>query len=205
MAMRICAGLWKPTWWARMSISYQMKGPLLRAAPSFQTKPMLLLLPWGVLPKFVGQQHAHRVNIDVVIEFEASAAQAAGSILEGNSPVVIVKPREAILGAQRPVAAQPSQLCFDARAQKPSIAVTAERAAVLVTINVQERKVAVDRKSSPARRGVQKRCRARQKAEPAVHDLGAPMPNGKRCDDPACSQFLGLGEACFDAAPCAAR
>ena len=58
-------------------------------------------------PEFVDQHRAHRVNIEVAIEFEASAI-AAAVIFERESPVVVVQPREPILTAQREATAQPS-------------------------------------------------------------------------------------------------
>src|SRR5688572_6759732 len=92
------------------------------------------LLDWAsslASPKFVDQHRAHRVNIYVAIEFEASVPIHA--LFEREPPVVIVEPCEPILTTQRPATAQPSQLSFEARAHEPTVAVFVQREPALGT------------------------------------------------------------------------
>ena len=61
--------------------SPKKSGPPLPSGPeSVPNQEVLQLLQWGgyclAAPKLVGEYHAHRVNVGVVIEFEASGDDA---------------------------------------------------------------------------------------------------------------------------------
>src|SRR5262245_34865448 len=102
-------------------------GPLQSSGPGSSSQAELKLLQWGgdcfATPELVGQDHAHRMNIGVAIEFKASrlvAAFPADVSPEVHSPVIVVKAREAILAAQRQATVEPPQLSFHARAYEPT-------------------------------------------------------------------------------------
>jgi hypothetical protein len=81
------------------SLAENEKGPLLRATLKSSQDLFLLLHRSGFFaaPEFVDQHRAHRVNIEVAIEFDASAI--ALILFEREFPVVVVQPREPILTA----------------------------------------------------------------------------------------------------------
>ena len=106
----------------------------LVSGPASVPRGLLLLLQWGgdclAAPELVGQHHTERVDVGVVIEFEALGAWIIAVVVstahEVEPPVVIVKPREAVLTAQRQATVQPSQLSFHARAYEPTVALLVE-------------------------------------------------------------------------------
>jgi hypothetical protein len=61
-----------------LSLSEKEKTGPLSSAALLVPRGLLLLLQWGgdcfATPELVGQDHAHRVDVHVVIQFEASGA-----------------------------------------------------------------------------------------------------------------------------------